>query len=317
LIASLSSGTLHRSIIMNDRTTPNADPSPDHNPPPPDPIEMNGGGYRKLWLLIAGFGALAILIIAILLPVLGAVRRAARSMNNTLQVRDITHGLETFAKNNEERCPGINSEGFIIRDNVSNTGNSGHGATVEARYWLMLDTNTVSGEYLISPAETKTVWTTDPVTADHYSYALLNIHSDADPLPNDKTRPDQIGRASFWWVAIGTQPILISDRARVPGGRIGDDYDKIYSVHTSEDSETWEGSIGRGDGSASFETKDTIDTWYRRVSRIKADRLFAKEQHPDPDTDKLTSPNAAWDDTANALLGYTSVGYEDGDIASE
>lgn len=303
---------------MNDRTTPNDDPSPSHDHPQPEHIEMNGGGNKKLWMLVVGFGGLAILIIALLLPALGTVRVHPRSMMNTTQLRGIVQGMAAFSSGNSDKLPGLDSKGYIVRDGGtpdSLTGNSGHGATVEARFWIMLDANLFGGNYAISPSETKTVWTTGSVTSDNYSYALLNLHSDG-ALPEGKTRPDQAGRTREWKPTIKSQAVLVADRARIPGGHIGDNYDKIYSIHTTPESEQWKGSIGWSDTRASFEREDPQDTAYGSAA-IEADRLFAIDQDSHRKIDKLTDPNATWDKESNALLGYTSVGYEDDDIASE
>ncbi len=100
---------------MSDTSTPNADPSTDHNPPPPeDDIEMNGGGYKKLWMLVVGFGGLAILILGLLLPAFDHRHRGHGQMRNTTQVRGILQSLVTYAGGNKERMPGTNSKGYIL-----------------------------------------------------------------------------------------------------------------------------------------------------------------------------------------------------------
>ena len=292
-------------------------PQPANQPANPNP------GRFKLAKIVICSTILLLIIIGLLLPALGAARRAARCMTTTSQARGITQGMITYAGGNKERMPGLNGNGYLIRDvdgdNDDRMPFTSHGGTVEGRFWLMLDNNNFSGDYIISPAETKTPWTTGPVTSANYSYAMLNIH-DGSTSPSsamDKIRPNQIGRARAWKQSINTQAVLVADRARIPGGRIGDSYDKIYSIHTSEDDEEWAGSVGRGDGSAWFEQGSATDTKYGDGSAIEYDRLFAREQTGDRDYDQLIDPGATWDDTANALLGYTSVGYEDPDIASE
>jgi type II secretory pathway pseudopilin PulG len=298
---------------MNTCVTPNRKPAPDDA----DPV---GRGLVKLAMIASGYVFLATLTLSLLLPALGNAREQNRNKQNTTQVRGIVQSLITYASANKEKMPGTSSKGFILQDDGTEnslTGRSGHGATVEARFWLLLDNNSFSGEYLISPAETKTAWTTGQVASANYSYALLNIHSDGSALDSEKTRPDQIGRAREWKTTINTQAVLIADRARIPGGRIGDDYDKIYSVHTEEDSKTWAGSVGRGDGSASFHFVDALDTKYDGATRIENDRLFSLDQDSGRNIDVISNPDHTWDVRSNALLGYTSVGYEDGDIASD
>ncbi len=301
------------------------DPQPNQNETSSDEhVQLNSKSLTKLIAIIVVTAILALLVLAIVLPVLNQSRGGGhRLMKNTTQIRGICQGMVTYANGNKEHMPGVDSKGYIHYDNgdpfTSDTGASGHGATIEARYWIMLDNNNFSGDYIISPAETKTPWMTGPVTSANYSYAMLNLHDDANS-PNrmeEKIRPNQAGRAREWKQSINTQAVLLADRARIPGGRIGNNFDKIYSIHTSEDDEEWAGSIGRGDGSALFEQGSVTDTKYGAGSAIEADRLFAKDQDSNPEIDKLTDPSAPWDDTANALLGYTSVGYQDPDIASE
>ncbi len=305
---------------MNDQTVPNADQSSDHNQPSPEHANPIGGGLKKLAMIVGGYGLLAIFTFSLLLPALGNAGEQDSHKQNTTQVRDIVWSLVIYASANKERMPGTNTKGFILQDDGTEnslTGQSGHGATVEARFWLLLDNNSFSGEYLISPAETKTVWTTGQVTSASYSYALLNIHSNGSALDSEKTRPDQSGRAREWKTTINTQAVLVSDRARIPGGRIGDDYDKIYSIHTEEDSKAWAGSVGRGDGSTSFHFVDAHDTKHGSGTPIENDRLFSLDQDSRRNIDVISNPDHIWDVRSNALLGHTSVGYEDDDIASD
>ncbi len=304
---------------MNTSITPNHKPEPNE-------AGSAGLGLAKLAGIVGGSLFLIVVILALLLPALDHRHRGHGYTRRTTQVRGIVQGLVNYASGNKERMPGTTSKGYIIYDNgdvlTSDTGASGHGATVEARFWLMLDNNNFSGDYVISPSENKTAWTTGPVTSDNYSFSLLNIH-DGKSNPTgkkdktDKVRPSESGRVREWKQSISTQAVLIADRARIPGGRIGNDYNKIYSIHTTEDSEYWAGGIGRGDGSASFENENTQDTKYGVGPTIEADRLFALDQDSDANIDVIQDTDATWDDKSNALLGYTSVGYEDGDIASD
>ncbi len=278
-------------------------------------------GFTLIELLVVI--SIIALLIGILLPALGAARRAARQMKSTTQVRGIVQGLVTYAGGNKERMPGTTSKGFIIYDNgnanTSETGASGDGSTVEARFWLMLDQNAFTGEYAISPSETKTNWTTQEVTSDNYSFALLNIHDGATSPSSatDKIRPNQTGRAREWKQSINTQAVLIADRARVDTGSIGSNYDDIYSIHTTEDDAKWAGSVGRGDGSASFENEDALDTKYGSADNIEADRLFEDEQDTANSELDVIGNTATWQVNSNALLGYESWGYQDPDVASE
>jgi hypothetical protein len=297
---------------MNDSNTPGTDPFL-------EPSGFTRQGIVKLAMVVVGTIILAVLILAIFLPALSNGRRSHRNANR--QVRGIVQGLATYASGNKGKMPGLTSKGYLVSDVDGKSRDlmpaTKHGGTVEGRFWILLDNNAFTGDYLINPADAKTAWTTGELFASNYSFSLLNLHSKPGPLPNDKTRPDQRGRAREWKQSTNTQAILIADRARTPGGHIGDDYDKIYSIYTSEDSERWTGRVGHGDGSVSFENESTLDTQYGAGPDIKADRLFARDQDPGTQADVLADPSATWDDQSNALLGYTSVGYEDDDIAGD
>ena len=291
-----------------------------HHKPVASGFNIFGNGVYKILMLVGGYGLIAALSLALLLPVLANTQEQDVRHRNTTQVRGIVQSLITYAHGNREKFPGVNDKAFILQDDGtadSLTGRSGHGATVEARYWLLLDTNSFGGDYLISPAETKTAWTSGPVTAANYSYAMLNIHSEGGILDHDRVRPDQVGRAREWKVNGNHQAVLISDRARVSWGRIGAKYNSIFSIHTQENSMAWAGSVGRGDGGASFHYVDVHDTKYGSAPLIENDRLFSIYQDSSRNIDVLSYPGNHWNKTSNALLGYTSVGYEDDDIASD
>jgi len=271
-------------------------------------------GFTLIELLVVI--SIIALLIGILLPALGAARRTARKMKGTTQVRGIVQALVTFADGNKTYFPGLDSKGRIIEDTgtlaTSDTGTSGHGHTVEARYWIMLDRNHFAGDYIISPAETKAEWTTEKVESNNYSFSMLNINDDSVTVASPMPRCNMSTRAREWKATINSQSVLLSDRARRDDS-ISTNYDDIYSVHTSADSGIWEGSVGWGDGRAGIENEAALKTKYSNFQSIELDRLFADDQDTTGGFDIIdtTTGSPTWptDGDSNALLGFSEAGH--------
>ena len=185
-----------------------------------------------------------VLMIGILLPALGAARRAARQMVNTTQVRGIMQGTITYGGTNQGYYPGLDSRGNPID------------LTVEGRFAEMLDQNLFSGEYLISPSETKIIWQAGPVTTDNYSYAMLDVSDDG-------------GRRKEWRQKMNNMAIAISDRNTGTSGASTD----VMSIHTGYPGD-WAGSVGFNDGSATFENYHELQTQYGSGPVNPNDNLF-------------------------------------------
>jgi prepilin-type N-terminal cleavage/methylation domain-containing protein len=269
-------------------------------------------GFTLIELLVVI--SIIALLIGILLPALGAARRTARKMKGTTQVRGLVQAMVTFASGNGENFPGLDSKKRIRQNTLRNTGLSGHGATNEARFWVMLNNNAFTGEYIISPSETKTEWTTLAVFSNNYSFALLNIDNGTQTytpsgVPPKMPRPNMNTRISGWGANIHSQAALISDRARRDISKTN--YIDIYSVHTSVDSQVWEGSVAWGDGAAAIESQSEVDTKYGNGNRVQLDRLFSSSKDGGIEFDVI-GVGKVWptDGDDNALLGFSDVGFD-------
>lgn len=212
------------------------------------------------------------LLIGILLPALGAARRTARQMQNSTQVRGIHTGLVLFSQGNNTYYPGKNTIGTNVaalaiyadgeQQSVASTNDTG--AYVAFRFRELLEDNYFTGEYAISPSETKDVWagSGNNLTADNFSYALLQITTSGN-------------RDVEWRDTSNSEAVVISDRA-IDNTDTGSG--SIKSVHTnpsSKDVDEWRGSVGFNDNHVTFEaTHDGLNTQYGDSS-ITGDNLFA------------------------------------------
>ncbi len=208
---------------------------------------LTGRGMALTATILGGLGVTLVpvlLMIGIMLPALGAARRSAQKMKNTTQVRGIMQGTVVYGQRNGGYFPGLDQFGNPID------------LTVEHRYAEMLNNNYFSGEYVISPAETKIIWSGGPVTIDNYSFSMLDVSEVND-------------RRAEWRDTINTRAALISDRNT---GISNADQD-VMSLHTSYPG-NWEGSVGWGDGSAYFDRTHEVETKYGRGPVHQFDNIF-------------------------------------------
>ena len=234
-------------------------------------------GFTLIELLVVI--SIIALLIGILLPALGAARRTARQMQSSTQVRGIHQGIVAHASSNKHKFVGIGKpdsspdDGFVD-DTTSDTGDSGPGQYVEARYWIMLDGQYFTGEYAISPVETKEIWTTREIESDNYSYSLLKIDT------KGSGGKANTGRLREWSETINSDAIVITDR------NTGDDTDSdsVKSIHTNRSGD-WRGTVGWNDNHVGFEHTHVFETRYQGGAKMVSsksgegtDTLFESER---------------------------------------
>jgi prepilin-type N-terminal cleavage/methylation domain-containing protein len=259
-------------------------------------------GFTLIELLVVI--SIIALLIAILLPALGAARRTARRMQNSTQLRGIHQGMVTFANSNRSKFPGLNSSGEA--EGNDNTGGSGTGDFVQARYWILLNGDFFTPDYAVSPSETKSV---DPYDdggdpdntkvefsttgVKHYSYAMLRIQfvgstASATALPGIFAGNES--RVAEWAQTLNSQAIVISDRniGNGTGASV------IQSIHTDEPG-NWEGSVLWNDNHVSYENTDLFETKYAdgTLNDGTGDALFA---------DANTGSNSSGPAGSNAVM---------------
>lgn len=201
------------------------------------------------------------LLIGILLPALGAARRTARQMQNGTQVRGIQGAFVLFAQGNNNFYPGWNGTALTTFSTPVGWGNGAqNGGIASQRLALMLLNSFFTGEYIISPAETKSIWTSGAVSTSNFSYALLGINS---------TTTDG-GRLNEWSQTINTQGIVVTDREGSSTAQSTQDTSlattSLWVTTTTNASgatgnaANWRGSVAWNDNHVSFETNASIST---------------------------------------------------------
>jgi len=232
----------------------------------------NRQGFTLIELLVVI--SIIALLIGILLPALGAARRTARQMQSNTQVRGIHQSMVMFAQSNNSKFPGLTAAGLVKGNDANDKLTSdGGGALLPVRYELMLDGNYFTGEYMLSPSETRTEWTTGAVDSRHYSFAMLKL-SDADAGTTDSaTTGSHAGRKTEWSETLNTEAVIMGDR-NTGEGLTTTAGSGLSSIHTDENSGDWRGSLAWGDNHTAFSTTHLVNTKYGSGPSITGDHLF-------------------------------------------
>ena len=243
-------------------------------------------GFTLIELLVVI--SIIALLIAILLPALGAARRTARRMQNSTQLRGIHQGLVTFANSNKNNFAGLNSKGDGLAGTAANTGSSGGGHEVEARYFILFKGDFFTPEYAISPSETANVEEYDEddnitvlftAATKNYSYAFLQFDSAASATADGGVTAATAARAAEWSQTLNSQAIVVSDR-NVGANAVA----ALQSVHTESGDQEWTGSVLWNDNHVGFEQEEVFETKYangalnQTAAGVADDNLFDNNQ---------------------------------------
>lgn len=261
-------------------------------------------GFTLIELLVVI--SIIALLIGILLPALGAARRTARQMQSNTQVRGIHQSMVMYAQSNNSKFPGLTGSGLLYPDDSPRLDSGLAGGALETRYEIMLDGNFFTGEYMLSPSETKTEWTTNSVTSRNFSFAMLQL-TDTNSSSGAGTAPDaNQGRRTEWSETLNTEATIMGDRNTGEGTTTTAGTGGLSSIHTDENGGDWRGSLAWGDNHTAFSTTHLLDTKFGSGPAISRDHLF---------DDTLGSPTPTSGNVAeysalfvyhNPVGGYTS-----------
>ncbi|MFN3165545.1 MAG: type II secretion system protein [Phycisphaeraceae bacterium] len=233
-------------------------------------------GFTLIELLVVI--SIIALLIAILLPALGAARRSARQMQNTVNLRSLHQAQVIYAEQNKGYYTGLNSDGTVMTGaevaedgNVAPSmtwGNPGH--FVMPRFALLAFNDVVDYEHLLSPEEkdgSREVWDGVARFSHRYiSYAALDLGT----ISGNPLQPDQYAQAlKSWRNDVGSQTPIFCDRNTT--GNTNFSLDPGASVW---DSEKWTGSVVWNDGHAGTEEDVLMDSTKVGNSSADEDPLF-------------------------------------------
>jgi prepilin-type N-terminal cleavage/methylation domain-containing protein len=259
------------------------------------------------------------LLVGILLPALGAARRSACQSKNSSQVRGVHQSMVIFAQNNASYLPGLDKSGNLLPANApafssapsnssggasaATSGGGLTGASMSARYYILLNGSFIAGDLLINDQETLTKWSdsTKLPSTDQFSYVPLRIadSSTATDFGN------QAGRAAEWRDNANSQSILISDR-NTAAAPLSNKVRSVWSTSTGTQAD-WKGVVLWGDNHAEF-----LNATNARLGTLSLNTKYANIINTDDflfSSDAASGGGGGKSSTASAMFGYISANF--------
>jgi prepilin-type N-terminal cleavage/methylation domain-containing protein len=218
------------------------------------------------------------LLIAILLPALGAARTSARQLQSTTQLRGMQQGFHIYGVDNKDFYPGLRSvtlipgEDFTPASEVETVSN-GSGRDVLNRLAIALEADLFTPEILISPAETNTdvqEWDPSETYATNggrhiTSYAMSKLFEGGEPVAE--------GRAREWRSTMNSRAISVGDRCTSFSNSFRNT--ERYQGLWSDGEPGWVGTVVYNDNSTFFSFDNNIEgTQYGDHLNTRPDDIF-------------------------------------------
>jgi len=233
------------------------------------------------------------LLIGILLPALGAARKTANQMKNSANLRGIAQSSVIFGNSNNDKFPGLSTNGNISTTGVTATGSAQTGSSFHARLYVLTNQSFVGGDLLIAPyGDTLTKWVTGQnLTTLNTSYAGLAIGDASTSIATT----GHANRAGEWANNANSQAIIFGDRNT--GAAVTDT--GVQSIWTTTSGD-WKGNVVWGDVHAGFEQSQRgFTTRYISATNTNDNLFITQSASPAGATE-----NALVDSTGNTYLVY-------------
>jgi len=205
------------------------------------------------------------LLIAILLPALGAARESAAQIKNSINLRSLHQAQVIYGQENKGYYTGLHSDGDMktTADLESEFGVpagtffGNYGASVATRFALLAEGNYVAFEHLISSKDSDRIkWDGSSLfTHQNVSYAALDIFVDGSP-----------SRAAWRDDANALTPIY-SDRSTWDGG-------PTAVGRSLWNPDQWQGGVVWNDGHTTFENTPDIGNTAMGSQEVAEDNLI-------------------------------------------
>jgi len=249
---------------------------------------MIGNTHKRAFTLIELLVVISIiaLLIAILLPALGAARESARKMQNSVNLRSTHQAIVIFGSENNDYYPGVMPNGTLalnfditpltpagtFNDNLGPGNPAGNnGLNPQVRFAMLVKADILAYEHLINPNDQSRFAYpgAGAFTLEHYSYAILQLG----------TGGANTGQALKSWRADGNSLTpIVSDRSTTINGVNGipnNPSDVPADGHTSLwNPDQWEGAVVWNDGHTTFENSPVMDRTRVGSNSIVDDHLF-------------------------------------------
>lgn len=207
------------------------------------------------------------LLIAILLPALGAARESARRMQNNVNLRSLHQATVIYAEENKGYYQGLTSSGEVMTtaqleaDASVPAGTFAllNGTSVAPRFAVLAYQGVVASEHLISPQDTDRVaWKGNPdlFTHQNISYAMLEIYVDDSPS------------RKAWRNDLSSRTPINSDRSTYDAGGPSTVGESLWSE------EIWQGGVAWNDGHTTFESSPEVGSTSLAGIDIEEDNLI-------------------------------------------